>query len=115
MQFLYTGHINCPFEQNMASMIELLRACTMYKLPKPLLDFTQWTIAQLFPQSSPMAAFQVFLIVSEAPCADLDVRALRDCSAYITLRRAPQVSADLELSELARILERLVFAVEDAV
>lgn len=115
LQFMYTGIIDCPFDQDVNAMVELLRACTMYKLPKPLLNYAQPIIFQLLQQSSPMVAYQAFTITMGVNDKDLDVRPTREISAHILLRKAHQVFADIELAEVAKVPEKIVQTVEEAV
>lgn len=117
LQFLYTGAINCPFERDTARMVELLRACTKYKLPKPLMDYAQSIVFQLLsvPQTSPMAAFQVFSVTAGSAEEDFDFRDVRELAAYVTLSRANEVFEQFEPPEVAKVLEKLVQTVEQAV
>lgn len=114
LQFMYSGVINCPFPDDVARMVELLRACALYKLPKPLLEVTQSALFQLLPNCPPSVALQVFSITAGASGEDIDVRSAREASAHILLRSAPQVFQALDPTELAKILERIIQIVEYA-
>jgi len=41
LQFLYTTEIRCSFESNVDMLLELLQACALYSLPKPLVSFVE--------------------------------------------------------------------------
>merc|ERR1719498_2181549 len=119
LQFLYTGIITCPFQNDIGRMVELLRACIKYKLPRPLLDYSQSAVFQLLstPQTTPMAALHVFSLAagSVAEEEDFNPRALRELAAYIVLRSANDVFSSLEPAEVAKILEKLIQTVEESV
>lgn len=101
-------------------MIELLRACVTYQLPRPLLDFTQAILFELLPNSPPVAALEVFGIVAadsafiEATGA-LILRPLREASSYILLRSGPQVFGSMDAGMVAQTLERVFKIVEHAI
>merc|ERR1712039_400763 len=99
LQFLYTGVINCPFSSDAARMVELLRACVMYRLPKPLLDFTQLALFNLMPASPPTVALEVFKLVCISG-DDIDVQCLQEASVYILLRSAPLLFQAMESTDL---------------
>lgn len=117
LQFMYSGVVSCQFTEDAGSMVELFRACCIYQLPKPLLDFAQAALFQLLPGCPASAALQVLSIVANSTVGD-DVagntRPLQEASAYILLRCAPQVFPGLPPAELAKILERIFQIVEQA-
>jgi len=115
LQFLYTGVLYCTFTSEAQRVLELLRACAMYKLPKPILEFTQASIFQLLPASPPQYALHVFSITSGACSEDLDVRSSKEASLFILLRSASQVFESMDPDGVAKILERMVQAVEFSV
>ncbi|CAE8588967.1 unnamed protein product [Polarella glacialis] len=114
LQFLYTGVVHCSFTNDPVLMVELLRACALYRLPKPLLDLAQTALFQLMPSFPPEIALQVFSITAGSGGQDLDVRSAREASAYILLRSAPMVLQALEASDAAQILDSMIQTVEKA-
>lgn len=115
LQFMYTGTINCTYTDKVDKAIELFRACTMYKLPKPLLDFAQSCLYPLLPQSPPHAALQAFSICAGSAAGDVDLRPTREAATYIILRSAHRLFENMEAKETSQILERVVQTVEHSV
>lgn len=116
LQFLYTGTLqHCHFVNDGQRMVELLRACALYKLPKPLLDFVQAALFQVLPNTGPSLALQVFSIAAGTTAEGLDLDNVREAAAYLLFRSAPQVFGPLQPEEVAKVLERLVQAAEQAV
>mmetsp|Transcript_8700 Transcript_8700/g.15666 ORF Transcript_8700/g.15666 Transcript_8700/m.15666 type:complete len:756 (-) Transcript_8700:31-2298(-) len=115
LQFLYTGEVHCPFASEPQRMVELLRACALYKLPNSLLDFAQTMLFQQLPNCPPMVALQVFSITTGGGSKDVDCRATREASTYFLLRNAAQVFQDMEPVEVSKILERIFQTVEEMV
>mmetsp|Transcript_76414 Transcript_76414/g.224180 ORF Transcript_76414/g.224180 Transcript_76414/m.224180 type:complete len:907 (+) Transcript_76414:69-2789(+) len=115
LQFMYTGVINCTYARSVDKVVELLRACTMYKLPKPLIDFAQSCLYPLLPASPPHIALQAFSICAGSAAADTDLRPIREASAYIILRSAHRLFESMEPKETTQILERVVQTVEQSV
>lgn len=113
LQFMYSGMLTCHFAEDGGHMTELLRACCMYKLPKPLLNFAQASLFQLLPRCPPIVALHAFSVVTDACSEGLDLRCIREASTHILLRSASQAFQTLPPSELSKILERLIQVVED--
>jgi len=115
LQFLYTGEVHCPFANEPQRMVELLRACALYKLPNALLDFAQTMLFQQLPTCQPLVALQVFSITTGGGSKDVDCRATREAATYFLLRNAAQVFQDMEPVEVSKILERIFQTVEEMV
>jgi len=117
LQFMYTGVINFDFASDIEKVVELLRACALYKLPRPLQDFAQVSLYPLLPKSSPTFAVQVFTLSFEAVAEvrDAEFRSAREASAYLLLRSAHRIFEGAEPSEVAKILGRAVQVVENAI
>eukprot|EP00403_Amphidinium_massartii_P015911 CAMPEP_0178426278 /NCGR_PEP_ID=MMETSP0689_2-20121128/29154_1 /TAXON_ID=160604 /ORGANISM="Amphidinium massartii, Strain CS-259" /LENGTH=799 /DNA_ID=CAMNT_0020047963 /DNA_START=8 /DNA_END=2404 /DNA_ORIENTATION=+ len=115
LQFLYTGVVHCRFSSEPQKMVELLRACALYKLPRSLLDFAQMTIFQLLPTCPPNVALQVFSITAGSCSKDVDVRATREASTYFLLRHAAQLFQDMDPAEVSKIMDKILQTVEEMV
>lgn len=116
LQFMYTGVINCTYGANADQVVELLRACALYMLPKPLLDYAQFLLYPLLPRSPPQVALQVLAISSSVgKDARADFRHAREASAYLLLRSAHRIFEGVEPAEVAAALEWAVQAAEHAV
>jgi len=112
LQFMYTGAIHCRFTEDIDKVVELLRACALYMLPGPLVDFAQACLYPLLPKSPPQIALQVFSICAGTTAAEMDLAPAREASTYILLRSAHTLFEDMEAVQSCQILERLVQAVE---
>lgn len=124
LQYMYTGSITCPYSDVPERVVELLRACSVYKLPKPLLDYAQVCLYTLLPGSPPQIAAQVFSVCCAGSgsankegtgLGDPELRPTREASAYILLRSAHRVLERTDAKEAAQLLERVVQAVEHGV
>jgi len=113
LQFMYTGVISCGFAGDVAKVIELLRACTLYKLPRPLLEFAQAGLYPLLPGAPPHFALQALSACGAGP--DPELRPAREASTYIVLRSAHRLFEQMDPKEAAQVLERVVQTVEHAV
>lgn len=117
LQFMYTGMINEEaYSHDISRSIELLRACVLYKLPKPLLDFAQCCLYPLLPVSPAQAALQVFSLCSGTSTAkDEELRPVRDASAYILMRSAHKLFELMESQDACPLIQKLVQSVEQSV
>jgi len=124
LQYMYTGTIICPYHENADRVVELLRACSVYKLPKPLLDYAQVCLYTLLPGSPPQTAIHVFSVccagsgsaTKEGNClGDPEMRPTREASAYILLRSAHRLFDRIDAKEASQLLERVIQAVEHGV
>jgi len=114
LQFMYTGVISFPRVNDVEAVVELLLACTIYKLPQPLLEFTQACLYPLLPTSSPSMALQVFSICTGCALQDPDLASSREASAYILLRSAHVVFEAMDAAGVAQILEKVLQTAEHA-
>lgn len=117
LQFMYTGVINCTYQEDIDKVVELLRACALYKLPKPLLEFAQLRLYHLLPRSPPKFVLQVFMIARDASpdIADSDFRCAKEASAYLLLRSAHRLFEGAGSTEACGLLEYAVQVAEHAV
>jgi len=124
LQYMYTGTITCPYSDIAERVVELLRACSVYKLPKPLLDYAQVRLYHLMPGCTPQTAAQVFSVCCSgsgnankegAGLGDPELRPTREASAYILLRSAHILLEHTNAQEAAQLLERVVQVVEHGV
>eukprot|EP00927_Polykrikos_kofoidii_P042296 TRINITY_DN36173_c0_g1_i1.p1 TRINITY_DN36173_c0_g1~~TRINITY_DN36173_c0_g1_i1.p1 ORF type:complete len:730 (-),score=111.28 TRINITY_DN36173_c0_g1_i1:211-2400(-) len=131
--FLYSGDVHSALlgrEPELWWLIELLRACTLYKLPQPLLDHTHAKMSPLLPAARPEDIFEIFSLVApqppRSPCGgevatpvvaaapELRLRATREASAYWLLRNAAKLGK-LDPATLAKTLIQALRTLEDAV
>mmetsp|Transcript_21961 Transcript_21961/g.50154 ORF Transcript_21961/g.50154 Transcript_21961/m.50154 type:complete len:818 (-) Transcript_21961:144-2597(-) len=116
LQFMYTGVMYFDFaEDNAQKQVELLRACCIYLLPKPLVDFAQAGLWKLLPRAPSKVALQVFSICAGSTASDLDLGALREASCYIILKNAHTLFEDMDADATCKVLERVVQAVESCI
>jgi len=124
LQYMYTGTIKCQYSDTAEKVVELLLACSVYKLPKPLLDYAQVCLYTLLPGSPPQTAAKVFSVCcsglgsankEEANHGDPDLRPIHEASAFILLRSAHRVFEHTDARETAQLLERVVQIVEHGV
>lgn len=115
LQFMYTGVINVSYTADAYKMVELFRACVLYQLPKPLLEFAQSCLYPLLPNSPPSVSLQVFSICAGTVAGDVDLTAARECSTYILLRGAHKLFEGMDAKEVCQILEKVVQSVEKTV
>jgi len=118
LQFMYTGVLSCTYEDDIGSLVELLRACALYKLPEPLSEFAQSRLYPLLPRSPPEAALEVFAIARRAcpDVADPSFRCVREASAYLLLRSAHHLfGGAADAAEASALLEYAVQVAEHAV
>ncbi|CAK0802238.1 unnamed protein product, partial [Prorocentrum cordatum] len=86
LQFMYTGVVSITYADNVEKVVELLRACVLYQLPRPLLDAAQSRLYPLLPGFPPQVALQVFSITSGSGVSeDPDLRPAREASAHILI------------------------------
>lgn len=114
LQFLYTSVVSCPFAADPKKLVELFCACALYALPKPLVDYTQCVLFQMLPGVQPSFALQVFNIATAAS-EGVDVRSMREASAFLVMRNAPLVLKETPPEDVAKLMEKLVQTVELAV
>jgi len=114
LQFLYTGTMNCLFEFDSQRLTELLGACTLYGLPKPLLDFAQTALFPLLATCPVDVALRVFLITAGACAQSPDVRGIREAAAHRLLCNAPQIFQDMDALDVSKVLESVIQTVEYA-
>jgi len=112
LQFMYTGVIHCSYAKNVDKVVELLRACIMYALPRPLLDYAQSCLYPLLPSSPPHAVLHAFSVTFGSAAAETDLRPTREASAYIVLRSAHKLFEAMEPREATQVLERVVQTAE---
>jgi len=115
LQFMYTGVINITFNNDVHKVVELLRSCVAYQLPKPLLDYAQSCLYPLLPNHNPEVALQVFSICAGAASSDVDLSAAREGSTYILLRSAHKLFEETDVKEACQILEKVVQSVEQGI
>mmetsp|Transcript_113560 Transcript_113560/g.220158 ORF Transcript_113560/g.220158 Transcript_113560/m.220158 type:complete len:939 (+) Transcript_113560:87-2903(+) len=120
LQFMYTGIVSCSYTENVGKMIELLLACSLYKLPKPLLDFAQAGLYSLLPESPPRVVLKAFSICCAHPKSSngtdtLDMTPTREASAYFLLQNAHRLVENAEPQEAVPFLEKILQAVEHSV
>jgi len=115
LHFMYTGAITCAFRANAEKMVELLRACVLYQLPRPLQDFAQACLYPLLVSSPASIALQVFSICAGSAAEEAELRPARDASAYIILRSAHQLFEAVAPKEAAAILEKVIQTSENTV
>lgn len=117
LQFMYTGAITCPFGTDVEKIVELLQACSLYKLPEPLRDFTQFCIFPLLPKSSPAVVLRVFETAWDAEPDEKNTSwgCAREASTYLLLRSAHVVCEGMDASDAAALMERLVRVAEHSV
>eukprot|EP00930_Biecheleria_cincta_P070494 TRINITY_DN58130_c0_g1_i1.p1 TRINITY_DN58130_c0_g1~~TRINITY_DN58130_c0_g1_i1.p1 ORF type:complete len:820 (-),score=190.00 TRINITY_DN58130_c0_g1_i1:370-2829(-) len=119
LQFMYTGSLSSSmagYGSDVAKCSELLRACILYDLPKPLLAFAQNCLYQLLPRSPPTVALQVFSMCAGDETASMDeLCPIRDAAAYIILQSAHKLFEQTEASDTHLVLERVIQSVEQAV
>jgi len=121
LQFMYSGVVYCPFKDDVNGVLELLRACVTYQLPRPLLDFVQVTLFQLLPISPPSVALEALELttVVKGTCAGTsdaeELRPLRETVAHVLLSNAPQAFGAMEPAAVAQALELVLQTVEGCV
>lgn len=119
LQFMYTGSLTSStagYSGDAAKCSELLRACILYELPKPLLNFAQTCLYQLLPRSPPTTALQVFSMCAGDETGSMEELCLiRDAAAYIILQSAHKLFEQTEASDAHLVLERVIQSVERAV
>ncbi|CAJ1436810.1 unnamed protein product, partial [Effrenium voratum] len=140
LQFLYTGLVHCSFATEVPKMVELLRACAVYKLPTALLDLAQaarrpigpsvaeryksWmcrfctgpeALFRQLPASSPALALEVFSITAGSSGEGLDVTSLREAAVLILLNSGAQVFMEVPADKLSAILEKLIVIAEQMI
>ncbi|CAJ1436809.1 unnamed protein product, partial [Effrenium voratum] len=115
LQFLYTGLVHCSFATEVPKMVELLRACAVYKLPTALLDLAQAALFRQLPASSPALALEVFSITAGSSGEGLDVTSLREAAVLILLNSGAQVFMEVPADKLSAILEKLIVIAEQMI
>lgn len=115
LQFMYTGAINAPFQNDVQKVVELFRACVAYQLPQPLLDFAQSCLYPLLPVAPPQLALQVFSLCAGSTSEGMTVDAAREASTFIILRSAHKLLESMDANQACPILEKLVQSVEHQV
>jgi len=116
LQFMYTGVVSITYADNVEKVVELLRACVLYQLPRPLLDAAQSRLYPLLPGFPPQVALQVFSITSGSGVSeDPDLRPAREASAHILIRSAHTLLEDKDPGEACQILLLVVRTMEHAV
>merc|ERR1719253_2460558 len=97
-------------------MLELLRACALYKLPAPLAEFAQACLYGQLPGSPPQLALQAFSVCTGSAVADdATYQPIREASTYILLRSAHVLCEGMEPTVAGKILEKAVQTVEHGV
>lgn len=115
LQFMYSGVINCDFGDKPGPLVELLRACALYKLPKPLVDFVQAKLHGIIPSSEPKVALNIFSICAGSMASDLNLTPVRQAAAYILLRSAHKLFEDFAASDMSTVLEKVLETAEQVV
>lgn len=115
LQFLYVGgSFSCAFSRDGDRLIELLRACQMYQLPRPLQEFAQASLSPLLPAMAPQAILQIFSIAAGTP-PDPSLLPMKEAAAYWAMRGAHELCRSIDPPQMASLLGQVIEAVEGAV
>lgn len=114
LHFLYSGEIRCRFSQDVAQLVELLRACVVYEFPRTLIEFVQATLCPLLITGTAMQHLQVFSLSARTPL-DARLRLLREASALSVLEGAQELCSEMEPEDMSSILLRVFEVIETAI
>lgn len=111
MQFCYTGQVSPGLLRDVPQLSELVRACLLYQLPTPLLEFAQAALVPVLSSAASHALLEVFKLAEP----DARLAAVKEASAYWLLQSAHEVCKHMDPEETSTLLRRILKAVEAGV